>query len=135
MNIVESLHRILGERDTLADLFYQHFLVRYPEVATHFQGVNLRRQAMLLTMALMVMERHHSGNYPATAMYLRYLGSKHHVRGVPEHLYPQFREALLAVLERFHDKDWGPELATQWGAAIDRTTATMLEGYKDMLSV
>jgi hemoglobin-like flavoprotein len=110
-------------------------LQQYPEVSAHFQGVNLRRQAMLLTMALMVMERHYSGNYPATAMYLRYLGSKHHARGILQHLYPQFREALLAVLERFHDRDWEPELATQWSGAIDHAIVTMLEGSKEMLSV
>src|SRR5262249_17248451 len=130
MYIAESLHAILGERDRLADLFYQHFLERYPEVSTHFEGVNLRRQTMLLTMALMVMERPYSGNYAATAMYLSYLGSKHHDRGILQHQFPQFREALLAVLEQFHGENWGPELATQWAGAIDHTIATMLKGYK-----
>ena len=135
MNLPESLHAILAQSDTLADLFYLVFLERYPEVRQHFQGVNLRQQGVLLTMALMVMERHYSGAYPATEMYLRYLGSKHHARGIPQHLYPHFRDALLAALERFHSKDWGAELATQWRGAIDRAAATMLEGYQERQAV
>jgi len=135
MNLQESLHTILAQSETLADLFYLVFLERYPEVRQHFQGVNLRQQGVLLTMALMVMERHDSGSYPATEMYLRYLGSKHHDRGIPRHLYPHFRDALLAALERFHSKDWGAELAAQWGGAIDRASATMLEGYQERHSV
>jgi len=135
MNLQESLHAILAQSETLADLFYLVFLERYPEVRQHFEGVNLRQQGVLLTMALMVMERHYSDANPATQMYLRYLGSKHHASGIPRHLYPHFREALLAALERFHSKDWGAELAAQWRRAIDRATTAMLDGYQERLSV
>src|SRR5262245_28244118 len=69
MNIQESLHAILQRQDSITDLFYRVFLERYPEVRDHFQGVNLRHQAVLLNMALMVMERHYKGSYPATEMY------------------------------------------------------------------
>lgn len=135
MNLHDSVRRILEQKETMADMFYIIFLDRYPELRKHFEGVNLRNQSVLLTMALMVMERHAAGNFPATQMYLKYLGSKHHARGIPEDSYPKFREALLATLERFHSKDWTPALAAQWRHAIDHAAQTMLEGYRQPISV
>jgi hemoglobin-like flavoprotein len=135
MDIAQSLHRILEQQETMADLFYIIFLERYPEVRQYFEGVNLKAQSVLLTMALMVMERHYSGSYPATRMYLRYLGTKHHDRGIPAELFPKFRDALLAALERFHSNDWNAHLARQWHDAIDHATATMLSGYRHHYTV
>jgi hemoglobin-like flavoprotein len=135
MNIRESVHRILRSQESLADLFYRLFLDHYPEVRQHFQGVDLKYQAVLLTMALLVMERHHSASYPATETYLKYLGTKHRTRGVPAELFPCFRDALLATLERFHGSDWDGGLAGQWKKAIERATETMLEGYKQHFTV
>ena len=135
MDIQQSLHRILEQKDTLADLFYLVFLERYPEVGSRFHGVNMKAQGTLLTMALMVMERNYSGSYPATALYLRYLGTKHHDRGIPREDYPKFRAAMLATLARFHSKDWNPQLARQWAEAIDRATAAMLDGYRHHYTV
>jgi hemoglobin-like flavoprotein len=97
--------------------------------------VNIRHQAVLLTMALLVMERHSAYLYPATEMYLNYLGTKHRNRGIPPALYPKFRDALLATLERFHANDWNPHLATQWRQAIDHATESMLKGYQQPFHV
>jgi len=135
MDIKESVHRILDREECLADLFYVVFLERYPEVRRHFAGVNLKHQAVLLKMALLVIERHYERPYAATGMYLNYLGSKHHQRGIPPELYPNFRDALLAALARFHSADWDDVLATQWRDAIDRATAKILEGYRENFHV
>jgi hemoglobin-like flavoprotein len=135
MDIQQSLHRILEQKDTLADLFYLVFLERYPEVRHRFEGVDMGGQAALLTMALMVIERHYQGSYPATAMYLRYLGTKHHDRGIARRDFPKFRAAMLATLDRFHSKDWNPHLARQWAEAIDKATTAMLEGYRHHYTV
>jgi hemoglobin-like flavoprotein len=131
MNLEESLHRVLQNRDGLADLFYLVFLDRYPEVRDHFLGVNMKHQAVLLTMALLAVERNSAGSYPATQMYLRYLGSKHKVRGIDPDLYPLWREAMLGTLERFHSQDWSPELCRQWSEALDKAIALILEGYQE----
>jgi hemoglobin-like flavoprotein len=135
MNISESVHRILGDQESLADLFYSVFLDHYPEVRRHFQGVDLKYQAVLLSMALLVMERHCTASYSATETYLKYLGTKHCTRGVPAELFPYFRDALLATLEQFHGSDWDAGLARQWREAIARATETMLEGYKQHFTV
>lgn len=131
MDIHESVHRILSQQETFADLFYLLFLESYPDVRKQFEGVNMKHQGVLLSMALLVMERHSSGTYPATQMYLRYLGTKHHDRGIAQGWYPNFHDALLATLERFLGADWNAQLASQWHVAIDRTVQTMLEGYRE----
>jgi hemoglobin-like flavoprotein len=127
----QSLHHILERRDSLADLFYLVFLDRYPDVRRHFEGVDLKHQGALLTMALMVIERHYTHSYAATELYLQYLGTKHKTRGIPIDLYPPFADAMLASLERFHGKDWSPELARQWQEALDKALETMILGYEN----
>jgi hemoglobin-like flavoprotein len=135
MDINESTNRILERGESLADLFYQVFFERYPDARKHFQSVNLKHQAVLLTMALLVIGRHFMGSYPATEMYLKYLGTKHRTRGIPPELYPQFRDALLVTLERFHGNDWSEGLTNQWTEAIDGAIEKMLDGYKQHYSV
>jgi hemoglobin-like flavoprotein len=135
MDIQQSLQRILEQKDVFADLFYLIFLDRYPDVREHFAGVNLKRQGVLLTMALLVIERNHAGAFPSTQQYLRYLGSKHNDRGIPPEAYPKFKKAFLAALERFHSKDWNAALAAEWSDAIDEAAKLMLDGYLAHLSV
>ncbi len=135
MDIRESIHAILQQEETLADLFYLVFLERYPEVRRHFEGVDLKRQAVLLTTALMVVEGYYAHAHPSVGTYLKYLGSRHHGRGVAPELYPKFRDALLETLERFHGKAWEPGLAAQWREAIDRAADTMLQGYREHFTV
>jgi hemoglobin-like flavoprotein len=135
MTIHDSLRQVLENRDTLATLFYEVFFERYPEAKPYFKDVNLKHQAVLLTMALMVVERHATHGYGSTTLYLKYLGHKHHLRGVPPELYPKWAEALLASLEQFHGKQWDQEAAGQWRAALDRAAEVMLAGYREPVHV
>jgi hemoglobin-like flavoprotein len=129
MDIHDSVHQILQQKESFADVFYLVFLEDYPEVRQHFTHVNFKHQNVLLTMALLVIERHYTHSYPATEMYLNYLGTKHDERGIPPQQYPMFREALLATLERFHGPGWDDHLATQWREAIDSAIEAMIKGY------
>ena len=103
MTIQESLRRVLEDRDGVAALFYELFFDRHPEAKPLFQDVNLKYQTVLLTMALMVVERHYAGGYRATQLYLQHLGHKHHQRAVPPEMYPRWVESLLAALDRASD--------------------------------
>lgn len=129
MDISTSVERILQSRDLLGSTFYDVFFRRHPDVQQYFEGVNLTRQGVLLTMALVVIEQFHTHAYPATHRYLQYLGTKHDVLGIPKDTYPHFRDALLETLGLFHAGDWTPPLADAWRAAIDKASAAMLEGY------
>jgi hemoglobin-like flavoprotein len=129
MDIQQSLARILKRREPLADLFYLLFLDEYPEVRQFFLRVNMKRQAILLTMALQASVEYYSHSFPAIAAYLKILGEKHKEWGIPRELYPKWRAAMMSTLGRFHGDDWTPELAGQWDAALDLASQKMLEGY------
>lgn len=129
MDIGESVRRVLNREEIVADLFYEIFLDRFPEIQTYFIDVDLSHQAVLLTMALQMIEIHHRHNYPATRKYLHVLGHRHHRMGIPGDAYPKFRECLLVTLQRFHGNDWSETLENQWHTAITQAAQVMLEGY------
>lgn len=135
MDIQESLHRILQNQDLFGRLFYDTFFDRCPEARHYFAHVNLGQQALLLTIALKILEAHYTHGYPTTGVYLQHLGHKHHTWKVPPELYSPFGDALLAALERFHGKDWDAEAARQWLEAVERATERMLLGYREPLHV
>jgi hemoglobin-like flavoprotein len=135
MDIHDSLHRVLAHKGLVCILFYDTFFERCPQARSYFAGVNMQYQALLLTMALRVIEDYHLHGYPAMGAYLKHLGHKHHRREVPTTLYAEFGEALQATLKHFHGKDWDGELAQQWREALDKATATMLQGYGEPVCV
>jgi hemoglobin-like flavoprotein len=125
MDIHESMHRIMLHAETLADLFYLVFLKDYPEVQRFFGRVNMKQQNVLLTIALMAIERHYEHRYPITGAYLKILGERHAQIGIGADLYPKWTAAMLATLERFHSRDWNEQLARQWREAIETATQSM----------
>ena len=129
MDLTDSLHEILEQQDKLADLFYLVFLEHHPDVQRYFFGVDMKRQNTLLTMALIVVERHAQGQYEVARSYLRLLGKKHLERGIPREAYPKWHQAMMGTLERFHGPNWSAPLAEQWSAALDSAIAAMLTVY------
>jgi len=135
MTIQDSLQKVLEKRDMLSSMFYEAFFQRHPEAVPFFKDVNLKHQGVLLTMSLMVVERHYAHGYPSTALYLKYLGHKHHVRSVPRELYPKWIDTLLSVLAQFHGPEWDKEAERQWREALERSTEAMLSGYEEPVHV
>ena len=135
MNISESIDRILSSSDLLGAAFYEEFFGRHRGVEQYFEGIHMPRQAAVLTMSLVVIERYYSFPYPATVQYLRYLGTQHSDRRIPPHLYPKWRDAMLATLSKFHGDDWDGQLEAEWSDAIDRATEVILEGYEERFHV
>jgi hemoglobin-like flavoprotein len=131
MDITQSLERIFQSQDTFGRAFYEVLLGRRPELRDFFSDVDMDRQAVLLTMALAVVERHHRRPNPTTEKYLRYLGAKHRDRAVPPELYPQWADAMMESLARFHGDDWSDSLAAEWKESIDRAINPMLRGYSE----
>jgi hemoglobin-like flavoprotein len=135
MTIHDSLQKILADRDTLATLFYQNLFQRHPEFRPYFKDVNMRHQAVLLTMSLMVIERHFNKELSSTALYLKYLGHKHHIQAIPEDAYPKWIDSLLETLGQFHGPAWDQEAAGLWRQALERGVRVMLEGYTEPVQV
>jgi hemoglobin-like flavoprotein len=132
MDIRESLGQILAREELVADLFYVVFLDQYPEVRRHFVHVNMRRQAVLLTMALQVVVQYYLHGFPAAEAYLKIQGEEHSRRGIEPELYPKFCQALLATLSRFHSREWNDKLAEQWRQALELAATKMVEAYPKM---
>lgn len=114
MDIQESVGRILQRGEAVADRFYSTFLGRHPEARAYFADVNLKRQAVLLTMALKLIEQHHVHGYPAMESYLKVLGHRHRVRLiVPAEMYAPFGHCLLEAIREFHGGEWDEGLEDQ----------------------
>lgn len=135
MEIHESLNEILHSKDEFGRLFYERFLETYPELRHHFARVDMKRQAIILTTALMVIERYYVQPTPAIELYMRYLGTKHHEMDVGTAEYPKFFDAMFQTLKSFHGDKWNPEVERQWREAFERTTSVMFEGYLERVQV
>ena len=136
MEIQDSIQKILQGESVVAERFYECYFRCHPEARRFFDGIDMRRQAVMLNMALLLVEHHHGKRYPATEHYLKVLGHTHASRrGVPVEAYAPFRDCLLETLAEFHGADWDENLAAQWRAALDLAIATMLQGHEGIYSV
>lgn len=129
MQLEESLQRVLTDKQPVIRRFYDRFLVENPEARRLFVNVDLKRQALMLTMALIVVEAHSRDSYPAVQHYLHVLGDRHREAGVPRELFAPFRDCLIATIREGQVEDWNDRLAGEWRVAIDRATDSMFHGY------
>jgi hemoglobin-like flavoprotein len=129
MDIRESMDRVLASDTLLGEIFYEEFFRKAPEAAAHFENVDMRRQGLVLTMALPMIAHHQTSSSPAIGHYLRLLGARHREWKIPADLYPAWSEAMLAALQRMLGDAWDEELAVQWRAALQKASATLLSGY------
>lgn len=130
MTLEESLEHLLSQKDSIIQRFYERFLAAHPEVQSLFAQVDLKRQAAMLTMALVVVEANARKSYPAIDHYLLVLGNRHRHIGVSPELFPVFRDLLLETIAGSQQEFWSEDLAAAWRDAFDKVTAKMLEGYE-----
>jgi hemoglobin-like flavoprotein len=135
MNIHASLEYILQAKDDLAEKFYDRFLTKHPEVKTYFANVDFTRQKIMLTTALMIVERYYASPTAAVEQYLQYLGTKHKEREIPREAYRIWTATMLETMREFHGDRWSSELESQWRAAIDKASELMFEGYDERVTV
>jgi len=126
----ESLQHILQSKRIFGELFYEVLFRRFPKIRLHFDGVDMERQALVVTMALDSVVHHADGDYPAVRLYLRHLGTQHHRKGISPELYPMWCDAMMVALETFLGELWDETLAAQWRKALNQATHTMVEGYR-----
>lgn len=129
MTLRESLDQILQSETSFGELFYETFFSRCPEAAEYFRDVDMRRQALELTMALTLVEQYHAKGFSAIAQYLQQLGTRHSDLGIPRELHSDWRETLLATLAQFLGDGWSDTLQNEWRRAIDAGTKVMFLGY------
>lgn len=130
MDIAESYQAILAGKATVADLFYEKYLTRYPDVRRFFANSDMTHQAIMLRMALTIVAQYYLNRFQAMEEYLRIIGFRHKRREIPRDLYADWRDCMLDTLEEFHDDNWSDGLQRQWTEAIDLTVKRLLEGYE-----
>lgn len=112
-------------------LFYIKYLDRYPDVRQYFEGVELQHQAVLLKMALTIIQQRYEHRYPAAEQYLLVLGHRHRLQQVPKDLYFDWRDSMLDTLEQFFGAEWTEALEAEWTTAIDLAAEIMHRGYDE----
>lgn len=136
MNIRNSLELILASaHPRFSDRFYENFFRQFPEVKAYFEGVDLRRQGILLTMSVQIIIDHHLRPHLAMKNYLRVLGNRHHRLDIRVSDYPKFQSALLTSLRDFHGEQWDEALAEEWRAAYEKALPYLIEGHRDDFEV
>jgi hemoglobin-like flavoprotein len=135
MKLEESIDRILRNSALFGAVFYRRFFEAVPEATSYFDGIDMRRQSYVLTMALTLIRQHRDHRYPVTNDYLIYLGARHRQRNIPVALYTQWRQVMLETLAGFHGDDWSAAASHEWETAIDQCIAAMMEGYTSQTAI
>jgi len=135
MTISESMRRILESDDVFGSLFYDVFFERCPEAKAPFDGVDMKRQALVITMALQMIEQYYSHGYTAINHYLQHMGMRHKNWSISKEMYAAWSESMLASLEKFHATEWSDELRAEWQQAIEAATEVMFMGYDEHASI
>ncbi len=129
MTLTESVSKILSQAGALTPRFYERFFDQVPEARPFFEATHMGHQAVVLRMALQMIEQFFTHGYEAIGEYLRLIGVKHRERGIPTELYSDWRETLLDTLEEFHGHEWDESLAEEWTGALNQSIDRMIEGY------
>lgn len=128
MELAESVERVLRAREVFGELFYQEFFRRCPEAEPLFDGMDMERQALVMTMTLQTVAQYAEGKYPSVDRYVSHLGAVHRHRNIPMEMYPHFRAAMLTVLGRLLSDVWSKELRSAWEIALDKSVRAMIKG-------
>lgn len=131
MNIEQSAAVIFESRNLLADGFYESFLIEFPAMQKYFKETDFKRQGIMLTLALSVIERYYTKRTHVCHAYLRELGKSHKGRHIPASEYEHWIKAMFGSLQKFHGDDWSQLLETQWREALDLAVSVMISAYDD----
>ena len=95
----------------------------------YFEGIDMNRQRLVLTMALKLLEQYYTNRFLSIEQYLHTMGTRHSDHRVPRDMYPEWKDAMLVTLEGFHGDQWNDDLAREWTEAIELATDVMFRGY------
>ncbi len=131
MDIHQSLDSILASGSQFAEGFYQRFELEHPGIFRHFNGMNMKRQAHLLTTALVLVVSDYEKDTESIKEYLRVLGTRHHHRNIDKADFEAWEQTLLRFLSEFHQANWSEELSNQWQSALTKAIDQVLLGYEN----
>ncbi|MEQ8210535.1 MAG: globin [Lacipirellulaceae bacterium] len=129
MDISESLQEIFESNETLGKKFYKKFFRACPEAEKFFEGLDMHRQAVVLTMAFTLVEQFYKSPYVQTAVYFHVLGASHRDMGIPKSMFEPWLQTMLQTLAEFHGDRWDKELEEQWQVGLNAAAEEMFQGY------
>ncbi len=129
MDISESLELVYSSSESIGHRFYDQFFADCPEAITYFEDVDMKRQAVVVTSALTLVEQYLVTPFVSTEEYFRYLGDQHQKIGIPTEMYPLWIRSMLKALAQLHGTDWDERLESQWRKGFEAATEKMLESY------
>jgi hypothetical protein len=106
MDIQESFHRILEQKQAVTHLFFSVALGGCHEARLIFWGTEGAGHSVEFSSA------------PQTLI-------------APLAMYTQFTNDLLRALREFHGADWNAELMEQWRMAIERVGRAIFAAYEE----
>jgi len=124
----DSLERCSALPSFLA-AFYERFVSASPEVAAHFSGTDLRRQASMLRASLYLAVYASFGRDEWTH-HLERIAELHSRRklDIEPRLYELWLECLLETVAEY-DPEFGPEVADAWRTTLEPGIEFMKERY------
>ena len=131
MDIEQSAAVIFESRNLLADGFYEDFLHEFPAMRKYFKQTDFKRQGVMLTLAISVIERYYTKRTHVCHAYLRELGKSHKDRQIPVSEFGHWINAMFGSLKKFHGDDWSESLATQWLEALNLAVSIMISAYDE----
>lgn len=130
MNISESVDAIMEDGDLIGGHFYDLFFEEFPDSKRFFAGVDMKRQAAVLTSALVLVESIYTKSSLALIPYLKHLGKVHQDRDIYPQDYSNWLTAMLKTLAKFHGQDWSSSLEQEWRNALQNAINVMLSSYE-----
>lgn len=124
MRLIQSIEEILTRAD-IADSFYELLFEEHPEMKPLFRSTNMKRQKVMVTLALQTIGYHYRHPNAAMSAFLQHLGETHRERGIAPQELIKFRDTMLVALANFHADDWSDELCAEWTTALDDAIGLM----------
>ena len=130
MDISDSLLKVYSSTALLGKVFYDQFFADCPEAIEYFDEVDMKRQAVVVTMALTLVEQYQVSPFAPTKAYFEHLGVTHQRMGIPKQMYPHWVDSMLKALAKLHGDEWDDDLEIQWRKGFETAIGMMLESYQ-----
>lgn len=130
--IRESFDAIKPHADEVLSSFYEVLFSNYPDAKELFAGTDMKKQRQSLAAALAYVIDGYDTSPALITKTVQKMGARHADYGTkPEH-YSWVGSALLSTLAHYLDKNWTPELETEWTKLFTWIAQTMQEGSRDV---
>lgn len=121
--VQESFSWIYGDKDTLADSFYERLFEREPKIKMLFTSDHKKQKQMLVSVMAMIVKGLDDPDKLRTSLMI--LGEQHTKLGVRAEYYEIFGDAFIETILRSIGGGQPPELEAAWCNVFGNLVDTM----------